>query len=143
MLADAHRKAAEDIESTILPLQAQPRAARVVIEGAWGAAFQWIAFGCETKYQQHLNNHTRLGRFLRSLGEKTAADWWEALDLTPGKLAGMGASRILPTLTRHCLCWSRFVCGPHNERRKNNATRLSSYTSLVRRRDELACQRYS
>ena len=82
MLADAHRKAAEDIESTILSLQAQPRAARVIIEGAWGAAFQWIAFGCETKYQHHLNNHTRLGRFLRSLGEKTAADWWEALDLT-------------------------------------------------------------
>jgi hypothetical protein len=50
MLADAHRKAAEDIESTILSLQAQPRAARVIIEGAWGAAFQWIAFGCETKY---------------------------------------------------------------------------------------------
>jgi hypothetical protein len=35
MLADAHRKAAEEIESTILSLQAQPRAARVVIEGAW------------------------------------------------------------------------------------------------------------
>ena len=49
MLADAHRKAAEDIESTILPLQGQPRATRVVIEGAWGAAFQWLAFGCETK----------------------------------------------------------------------------------------------
>jgi hypothetical protein len=72
MLADAHRTAAEDIESTILSLQAQPRA----------AAFQWIAFGCETKYQHHLNNHTRLGRFLRGLGEKAAADWWEALDLT-------------------------------------------------------------
>jgi hypothetical protein len=69
MLADAHRKAAEDIESTILSLQAQPRAARVIIEGAWGAAFQWIAFGCETKYQQHLNSHTRLGRYLRSLDE--------------------------------------------------------------------------
>jgi hypothetical protein len=27
-------------------------------------------------------HHTRLGRFLRSLGEKAAADWWEALDLT-------------------------------------------------------------
>ena len=62
--------------------KAQPRAARVVIEGAWGGAFQWIAFGCETKYQHHLNNHTRLGRFLRSLGEKAAADFWEALDLT-------------------------------------------------------------
>ena len=92
MLADAHRKAAEDIESTILSLQAQPRAARVIIEGAWGAAFQWIAFGCETKYQQHLNNHTRLGRFLRSLGEKAAADWWEALDLTR-QAGGMEASR--------------------------------------------------
>ena len=81
MLAAAHRKAAEDIESTILSLQAHPRAARVVIEGAWGAAFQWIAFGCETKHHQHLNNHTRLGRFLRGLDEKAAADWWEALDL--------------------------------------------------------------
>jgi hypothetical protein len=57
-------------------------AARVIIEGAWGAAFQWIAFGCKTKFQQHLNNHTRLGRYLRSLGEKATADWWEALDLT-------------------------------------------------------------
>ena len=42
MLADAHRKAVEDIESTILSLQAQPRAARVVIEGAWGAAFNGL-----------------------------------------------------------------------------------------------------
>jgi hypothetical protein len=42
MLADAHRKAAEDIESTILPLQAQPRAARVVIEGAWGGPFNGL-----------------------------------------------------------------------------------------------------
>src|SRR5260370_36076155 len=37
MLAEAHRQAAEDIEKTILPLQATSYAARVVIEGAWGA----------------------------------------------------------------------------------------------------------
>jgi hypothetical protein len=43
MLAGAHRQAAEDIEKTILPLQAASYAARVVIEGAWGAAFHWIA----------------------------------------------------------------------------------------------------
>lgn len=34
MLADAHRKAAEDIESTIQPLKDTSNAARVVIEGA-------------------------------------------------------------------------------------------------------------
>jgi len=80
MLADAHRRAAEDIENTILPLQSQSRATRVVIEGAWGAAFQWIAFGCETKHHQHQNNHTRLGRFLRNFGEGTVANWWERMD---------------------------------------------------------------
>jgi len=53
MLAEAHRQAAEDIEKTILPLQTASYAARVVIEGAWGAAFHWIAFGCETKHQNH------------------------------------------------------------------------------------------
>lgn len=34
MLAEAHQQAAEDIEKTILPLQATAYAARVVIEGA-------------------------------------------------------------------------------------------------------------
>lgn len=81
MLAKGHRKAAEDIESTIVPLQLQASAARVVIEGAWGAAFHWIAFGCETKYGKHQNNHTRLNRFLKDLGEKEAAELSEALDL--------------------------------------------------------------
>jgi hypothetical protein len=80
MLAEAHRKAAEDIERTIVPLQSQAQAARVVIEGAWGAAFHWIAFGCETKHHQPQNAHARLGRFLRSFGESTVADWWETLD---------------------------------------------------------------
>jgi hypothetical protein len=32
MLAEAHRRAAEDIEKTILPLQTTPHAARIVIE---------------------------------------------------------------------------------------------------------------
>jgi hypothetical protein len=64
-LAPAHRQAAEGIEKTILPLQAVSYAARVVIEGAWGTAFQWIAFGCETKHQNHQESHARLGTFLR------------------------------------------------------------------------------
>jgi len=76
MLAGAHRQAAEDIEKTILPLQMASYAARVVIEGAWGAAFHWIAFGCETKQE----SHARLGTFLRRQGEGKVAEWWEDLD---------------------------------------------------------------
>ena len=57
MLAEAHQQAAEDIEKTIVPLQATSYAARVVIEGAWGGAFHWIAFCCETKHQSHQESH--------------------------------------------------------------------------------------
>ncbi len=80
MLAEAHRKAAEDIEKTILPLQTASYAARVVIEGAWGAAFHWIGYGCATKYQNHQDSHARLGTFLRRQGEEAVAEWWENLD---------------------------------------------------------------
>jgi hypothetical protein len=80
MLAEAHRQAAEDIEKTIVSLQTLPYAARVVIESAWGGAFHWIAFGCQTKHQRHQDNHTRLGTFLRSQGEEAVAEWWENLD---------------------------------------------------------------
>ncbi len=82
MKADGHRIAAEQIEKAIAKLQPEidPEMARATIEVAWGASFQWIAFGCETKYQQHQNNHTRLGHFLRTLGEGTIALWWERVD---------------------------------------------------------------
>ncbi|MGH9638186.1 MAG: hypothetical protein ACRD72_25400, partial [Candidatus Angelobacter sp.] len=68
MLADGHRNAAENIEATIAFLGASPRAARLIIEGAWGSAFHWIAFGCETKHGKHQESHARLGTFLRALG---------------------------------------------------------------------------
>lgn len=61
MRADAHRQAAEDIEASIALLSADPRGVRLTIEGAWGAAFHWIAFGCETKHQAHQESHARLG----------------------------------------------------------------------------------
>lgn len=80
MLADAHHQAAVDIEKTILPLQTLSYSARVVIEGAWGAAFHWIAFGCETKHQSHQESHARLGTFLRRQGEGAIAEWWENLE---------------------------------------------------------------
>ena len=48
MLADDHRTAAEDIETSITSLSSVPRSGRIIIEGAWGAAFHWIAYGCAT-----------------------------------------------------------------------------------------------
>jgi hypothetical protein len=80
MLAEAHRQAAEDIEQTILPLQTVSYAARVVIEGAWDAAFHWIGYGSETKHQSHQESHARLGTFLRRQGEEAVAEWWEDID---------------------------------------------------------------
>lgn len=80
MLAEGHRQAAEDIEKTIIPLQTIPHAARVIIEGTWGAAFHWIAFGCATKHKTHQESHARLASFLRRLEEKEVAAWWESLD---------------------------------------------------------------
>jgi hypothetical protein len=80
VLADAHRSAAEDIEATITPLIGVSHAARMVIEGAWGAAFHWIAFGCQMKHGTHQESHARLGTFLRARGESATADRWERLD---------------------------------------------------------------
>src|SRR5579864_51601 len=80
MLAEGHRRAAEDIGNTALSLQTSSSAARMVIEGAWGAAFHWIAYGCATKYQKHRDSHIRLGAYLRGQGELAAAEWWEDME---------------------------------------------------------------
>lgn len=80
MLADAHRSAAEDIESAMAALVAMPRATRLIIEGAWGASFHWIAYGCATKHGKHQESHAHLGTFSRTQGESTTADNWERLE---------------------------------------------------------------
>lgn len=80
MLADAHRVAAEDIEVAIASLMTSTRASRLIIEGAWGAAFHWIAFGRQTRHGKHQESHAKLGTFMRSLGETTVANNWERLD---------------------------------------------------------------
>ena len=82
MLAEAYRKAAEDREKSIVKLQpdVDPDVARLAIEGAWGAAFHWIAFGCQTKHGRHQESHARLVSFLNNLGEGSTAAWWQSID---------------------------------------------------------------
>jgi len=101
MLPEAHRRAAEDIEKTILSLQTAPYAARMVIEGAWGAAFHWIAFGYETKHQRHQESHARLGAFLRSQGEKAVGEWWENLEHV--RQGGWYGKNTDPDFVQHAL----------------------------------------
>lgn len=83
MLRDAHRQAALDIERAIGDLgdpTARPYLSRSLIELYWGAAFQWIAYGCERKHGKHKENHTKLVSYLRGLGETSVSDYWDALE---------------------------------------------------------------
>ncbi len=83
MLADAHRDAAEGIEQVIADIgdvTGKPYATRSVIELYWGAAFHWIAYGTQLKHGKHKENHTKLARYLRDLGEPTIGGFWDSLE---------------------------------------------------------------
>src|SRR4051794_174141 len=95
----------------IVPLVAEPHAARIVIEGAWGAAFHWIAFGCETKHHVHQESHARLGTFLRARGESVTADRWGAW-VNFVRAVGMAAEPLLPSCRRRMGLWRKFAYGP-------------------------------
>lgn len=85
MLADAHRQAALDIEQSLAKLgdpAVEPFVGRLLIEAYWGAAFHWIAYGCQQKHAKHKENHTQLSRYLRDLGEVTIGQQWDRLDQT-------------------------------------------------------------
>ncbi len=83
MLADAHRQAALDDEQALADLgdpAAKPYIRPTVIEGHWGAAFHWIAYGCQTKHGKHKERERGLVAFLGSLGESSLAERWRALE---------------------------------------------------------------
>jgi hypothetical protein len=81
--ADDHRQAAEDIEAVLPDLAASPagpRANRMTIEAYFGAAFHWIAYGCQTKHGKHKENHTKLVSYLRDIGEPEIGERWRVLE---------------------------------------------------------------
>ncbi len=83
MLVDAHRQAALDLEQAIAALgdpNTHPYISRLLIEAYWGAAFHWIAVGCQERHGKHKENHTQLGKFLRDQGKQTVAAIWDRLD---------------------------------------------------------------
>ncbi len=83
MVADAHRSAADELEQAIADLgdpATKPYIGRTVIENYYGAAFHWIAYGCERKHGKHKENHSGLVSYLRALGELTTATRWHDLE---------------------------------------------------------------
>jgi len=84
MRADAHQQRALQLEHTISAVgdpNADPDHAPGLVELYWGAAFHWIAYGCQQKHGKHKENHTQLGRYLRDLGESVIGDAWDRLEL--------------------------------------------------------------
>jgi len=75
-----HQQAAEDLENGIQALLGRPGQVRLIIEAAWLAGFHWIAFGCDSKYSQHRENHQGLANYLDGFGEGIIADAWREFE---------------------------------------------------------------
>lgn len=83
MRADAHQQRAQQLEHSIATLGdpiTDPDLVPALVELYWGAAFHWIAYGCQRKHSQHKENHTQLARYLRDLGEPLMGDAWARLE---------------------------------------------------------------
>lgn len=82
----AHRDAALELEHSIADLgdlsalASRPYNGRALIELYWGAAFEWIAYGCQRLHSKHKEKHEGLARFLRDMAETNVADWWTTLE---------------------------------------------------------------
>ncbi len=80
MNGDAHRDAALELEHSIADLgdlstlASRPYNGRALIELYWGAAFEWIVYGCQRLHGKHKEKHEGLARFLRDVAETKIAD---------------------------------------------------------------------
>ena len=86
MNGDAHRDAALELEHSIADLgdlstlASRPYNGRALIELYWGAAFEWIVYGCQRLHGKHKEKHEGLARFLRDVAETKIADTWTVLE---------------------------------------------------------------
>lgn len=79
MLAERHRKKAEDNELTIAELgdpATKEHIRPTLFELYWGTAFHWMCYGCQQKYGQHHEQHAGLVGYLHTIGEGHLADVW-------------------------------------------------------------------
>jgi hypothetical protein len=83
MRADAHQQRAEQLEHACTALgdpTVDPDMGPGIIEMYWGAAFHWIAYGCQRKHGKHKESHSQLARYLKDLGEPAIGATWDRLE---------------------------------------------------------------
>ncbi|HKS69632.1 MAG TPA: hypothetical protein VJQ45_04395 [Ktedonobacterales bacterium] len=100
MKPENHRLRAEALETQI-PLLTDPSA---IIEICWGAAYQWICWGCDRKYGKHPQKHTGVVKYLKDIGELERSARWAAMEgVRIGGFYGTKAQDVEVALARQLL----------------------------------------
>ncbi len=97
MKAEGHLQKAEEIYGSILILADDDVHAVAITELAFGCAFHYLAYGCERKFQRHMDTHAGLPHLLRAEGEGDVANAFGQLDtLRHGRFyAGKGNGKTI------------------------------------------------
>ncbi|MGB7902631.1 MAG: hypothetical protein WCG09_09370 [Halobacteriota archaeon] len=82
MNAEGHLKKAENIYASIRILCKDDGDlnAPSIVELAYGCAIQYLTYGCQQKFDTHLNTHVGLPKLLSRKGAEQAADTFRELD---------------------------------------------------------------
>ena len=81
MKSEGHLQKAEEIYGNVQTLTASNGAhVSAIVELVFGCAFHYLAYGCDRKFQQHVDTHARLPSLLRTEGETDIANPFELID---------------------------------------------------------------
>lgn len=114
MNADGHLSKAESIYASISRLREDDgdENAPSIIELTYGCAIHYLAYGCQHKFNTHLDVHKLLARFLSDRGAEPVAEAFRELDTIRqgywygGKGNGVTVTRAL-SLLEVIIQWSR------------------------------------
>jgi hypothetical protein len=82
MRGEKHLQNARELEASIQELaKLDPdEHIRLIVEGAFGAAHHYIAYGCDSKHGVHSDKHEGVSAMLRRLGHERISETFERLD---------------------------------------------------------------
>jgi len=81
MKSEGHFQKAEEIYRSVQTLTADNGAhVSAIVELVFGCAFHYLAYGCDQKFQRHVDTHAGLPSLLRTEGESDIANTFEMID---------------------------------------------------------------
>lgn len=82
MRSDGHLRNARELEASVRELAGldPDKHIRLIVEGAFGAAHHYIAYGCDSKHGTHSDKHEGVPTILRRFGHSEIAKIFERLD---------------------------------------------------------------